>query len=69
MEQELKKDTKFYVEALYGNECFCGKGKRPGDSFCYSCYKSLPQHMQQDLYQRLFFGYEEAYDAAVAWLT
>lgn len=62
------KDIKFYVEELGSEECFCGKKKGRGNSFCYSCYKSLPGHMQRDLYQRLYNGYEEAYDAAVEWL-
>lgn len=61
-------DTKFYIEALKSEECFCGKTKKSGNSFCYSCYKSLPNDMQKDLYLRMFQGYEESYDKAVAWL-
>lgn len=63
------KDRKFYYDELMGEGCQCGRAKRKKMSLCYKCYKSLPRHMQQDLYQLLGQGYEEAYDEAVKWLT
>jgi len=65
----MNKDTKWYLTELRGEECFCGRKKKSGYSFCFRCYKSLPRHMQQDLYCVVGDGYEEAYDAAVEWLT
>ena len=61
-------DTKFYITELQSEECFCGKKKNAGNSFCCGCYKSLPRDMQKGLYLRMFQGYEENYDDAVAWL-
>ncbi len=58
-------DKKFYWQELQSNECLCGYYKKPGRSFCYSCYKRLPRHMQVALYQRIGCGYEEALDEAV----
>ena len=63
------KDTQFYLEELKSEECFCGKTKKSGMSFCYKCYSSLSKDMQRDLYQRIGDGYGEAYDKAVEWLT
>jgi len=45
-----------------------GRPKKPGRSFCYVCYKSLPREMQSDLYRHVGDGYGEAYDKAVEWL-
>jgi hypothetical protein len=59
----------FYLRELRGEECQCGKAKKSGHSFCWECYKSLPNDMQRALYRRYGYGYEEAYDAAVKWLT
>ena len=61
-------DRAFYVKELRSAECFCGKTKKPGRSFCYGCFKALPRDLQIDLYSRMGDGYEEAYDAAVRWL-
>ncbi len=62
-------DRRFYLDELASDECFCGRGKQSGRSFCYGCYKSLPPEMQKALWQRMGDGYEGAYDEAVAWLT
>lgn len=63
------KDQHFYLKELAGRECQCGKAKKPRMSFCYLCYKTLPGHMQKELYQRVGNGYEEAYDEALQHLT
>ncbi len=68
MNQALR-DTRFYIDELRSDECQCGNWKKPGHSFCYKCYRSLPGHYQQDLWQRMGDGYEQAYDAACTWLT
>lgn len=65
---QVQKDTNFYWDELFSEECFCGKNKKSKMSFCYSCYRSLPRSMQRDLYRRMGDGYEEAYDDAVTWL-
>lgn len=46
----------------------CGKNKKPRQSFCYACYKSLPITMQGGLYESFGGGYEENYHECVAWL-
>jgi hypothetical protein len=58
----------FYLNQLKSNECFCGGTKKPKMSFCYPCYKSLPNEMQRALYQRLGDGYEDAYEEACQFL-
>ena len=68
MKNEAKKDWRFYYDELRGEECSCGRYKKPGYSFCYRCYKSLPRDFKRDLYQRIGAGYEQAYDAAVQYL-
>ena len=62
----IRKETK---QSFLSNECLCGKTKKKGNSFCYSCFMALPQDLKNDLYSRMGDGYEEAYDAAVEWLT
>ena len=62
------KSTSFYLEQFKSNECHCGQAKRPRYSFCYTCFKMLPQDLQVDLYSRFGQGYEEAYEAAVKYL-
>ncbi len=50
---------------LAATECRCGQSKAKAQSFCRSCYFSLPQAMRQSLYKRIGQGYEEAHAAAV----
>ena len=53
-----------YVEELMSEECLCGREKRRQYSFCYRCYKLLPQDLQRRLYSRIGEGYEEAFEEA-----
>ncbi len=62
-------ETAFYIGELKGDGCQCGAKKKPGQPFCYRCYRTLPEEMRKALYRRVGNGYEQAYDAAVAWLT
>lgn len=62
-------DIKFYIDELLSNECACGREKKMHKFFCYDCYKSLPRDLQTNLHSPLHEGYEEAYDAAVKYLT
>jgi hypothetical protein len=57
-------DLKFYTGMLRSEECLCGRGKKPNNTFCYRCYSKLPADMQRDLYLRMGDGYEAAVDAA-----
>lgn len=59
------KQADFYVKELMSDECACGRSKKPRYSFCFSCYKSLPEHMQYDLWQDIGSGYEESYESAI----
>jgi len=61
-------DMQFYIKELRSNECFCGRPKKPGKSFCFLCYKSLPRDMQRDLWRHIGDGYGDVYDRAVKWL-
>ena len=67
--ESSEKGWEFYLKELRSEECFCGRSKMPGHSFCYKCYRSLPRDMQRDLYQPLWDGYMEAYEAAVKYLS
>lgn len=67
--KEGGKAKNFYFEELRSNECQCGEPKRPYHSFCFGCYRSLPQDFQRDLYRRIGHGYEEAYEAAIKHLN
>lgn len=62
-------DQAFYVRELKGEGCQCGASKKSGYSFCWSCFKSLPEEMRKSLYRKLGKGYEQAYDAAIVHLT
>jgi len=63
------RERRFYFDELMSEGCQCGKSKRSGYSFWFSCYWKLPMHMQRDLYKLIGEGYEEAYEAAVEFLT
>lgn len=62
------KDQTWYLRELQSNECLCGKEKKPKYSFCYACYKALPDEMQTQLYARIGQGYERNFEEAVKWL-
>lgn len=57
------------VQELAGKTCHCGKPKQRGHTFCRFCYFRLPPQLGQALYKRLGYGYREAYEAAVDYLT
>ena len=68
----IKKDgysQSFYLKELRSNECFCGKSKKRGYSFCTGDYLALPGDIQRALYKRIGEGYEQAYEEAVKWLS
>lgn len=62
-------ERSFYVSELASEECACCKQKKSGNAFCWRCYRALPQELQQDLYQRIGHGYEQAYEAAHKYLS
>ncbi len=53
------------IRELVSTECRCGRAKKSRQTFCRSCYFSLPREMQANLYRLVGEGYEEAYEAAV----
>lgn len=63
------RDVRFYVAELRGEECQCGASKKSGHSFCYGCYRRLPEEMRGPLYRVMGNGYEEAYERAYVWLA
>lgn len=65
----MNNDRKFYIIELKSEECWCGKWKLTGMSFCYKCYSSLPRLIQRSLYNSFGQGYEEAYEEAVEYLS
>ena len=67
-ERKHENDRLFYIKELRSEECFCGRWKQSGYSFCYGCYRELPRDMQAALYRRMGEGYELAYEEAVRWL-
>ena len=62
-------DGFFYARELKSNECACGEEKGKNKSFCFSCFKKLPDGIAQDLYLKIGEGYEQAYDAALQHLS
>ena len=63
-----ERDWEWYFKELMSNGCLCGRTKSKGKSFCFRCYKALPQEMQRGLYLRIGEGYEEEFEAAVKYL-
>lgn len=62
-------DKLFYLNEFRSEQCQCGLSKQSRRSFCYTCFKRLPEFKQKALFQRFGEGYEEAYDDAVKWLN
>lgn len=59
-------DTVALVESLRSTECpACGGSKFRRQSFCRTCYRSLPANIRANLYLLVGDGYEEAFDAAM----
>lgn len=52
------------IAELRGGLCRCGAAKQPRQTFCRSCYFTLPAKMRSALYRRIGEGYEQAYQAA-----
>lgn len=52
------------VRSLHSATCFCLRQKDKGKSFCLSCFRVLPPHMQRALYNKVGEGYEAAYEQA-----
>lgn len=53
------------LEDFLRNKCsVCGSTKRPRQSFCYRCFKALPERLQRALYRRFGEGYELAFTEA-----
>ena len=47
----------------------CGAEKKPRFTLCAACYQALPKGSRNALYVKFGQGYEEARDAALAWLA
>lgn len=65
----MGKERSELIQELAGKVCRCDRPKRPRMTFCRGCYFALPASMRQDLYKRFGEGYEDAYEAAVAYLA
>ncbi len=68
VKKEVKKSLGFYVDELRDNGCACGRTKKPGNTFCFRCFKALPREMQKALYKRIGQGYRAAREEARRWL-
>lgn len=68
IERESGRSKGFYVTVLISNECACGRAKKKGQSFCYRCYSALSAELKRRLYDRIGYGYEAAYEAAVQYI-
>ena len=64
-----KRERDFYISELTSTECQCGREKKRGKSVCRLCSCKLPHDIRMDLYSRMGDGYEEAYEAAIKFLT
>lgn len=59
------------VTGLYGlmdDTCYCGAHKKPRQTFCIRCYRSLNASQKAALYRRVGEGYEEAHASALTTL-
>lgn len=61
-------DVHGLVKELVGVTCQCGKTKATNQTFCRSCYFSLPDGIRLKLYNGIGNGYEGAYQEAVTLL-
>lgn len=52
------------LRELASETCCCGKDKRKRNTFCASCYYSLPQYLKREIHKLVGEGYEEGYAAA-----
>jgi hypothetical protein len=71
MTEELTQNAKRRIELareLQRTQCYCGAKKRAKQTFCRREYFALPVAMRSALYQGIFDGYVEAYDAARKYL-
>lgn len=59
-----KREWPYYLKELRSTECQCGQEKTEGRSFCYGCWKKLPEELRKPLYKRIGDGYEQAYERA-----
>lgn len=62
------KSSRECLDELLGTRCACGLYKKTKMSHCSMCYRQLPKELQSALYLRLLEGYEEAYNASLAFL-
>lgn len=46
----------------------CTGQKQKNQSFCRNCFYRLPEEMRRSLYKRFGMGYEQAFEAAQAFL-
>jgi len=64
------KDLRFYHDVKRSDGCWCEAYKAPGLPFCFHCWKRLPDDLKADFAgAKIGHGFEEAYDAAVQWLS
>lgn len=62
------KDRLWYLEQIKGDECLCGRTKKPRQAVCFTCWRRLPRDLQRRLYSRLGEGFEEAFDEAAQYI-
>jgi hypothetical protein len=60
--------TQALLDELIGQTCRCGSSKAMKQTFCRRCYYALPAALRNALYREMGYGYEQAYDEAVAYL-
>jgi len=57
---------KALIASLASDLCpACSRAKRPRNTLCYGCYRSLPQPLRTALYNRVNNGYEQAFNDAM----
>ena len=57
-----------YLDELKSSKDHFGHPKSVYNTLCRPCYKRLPRDLQNDLYLKMRLGYEEARNAAIAFL-
>ena len=66
--KKVGRSQNWYARELASNGCLCGKPKKRGHSFCWSCFMALDRDQRRAMHQRIGQGYEEDFEEAVRYL-
>ena len=65
----MKTDLQFYLDQVQSEECICGRTKKDCFPFCWRCFKSLPEELQEKCRYGVNLTFPETYEEAVKFLS